>query len=168
MLKNTTTTNDFVACVEENLMQLAVFKRSFRKSLKYAWGLGSFLFERLYKVMVDNFTNPEDIMVVQGILLLSRTPVVVCKVWWWLWSFIPCLCFFFFFLKWRLPSIHTFHSVCQDQSTVAQQTEMTVANCSLLSCVWACFLTGYHAVPGQRHSQPTPTLLGQGCVHVQV
>ena len=35
---------------------------------------------------------------------------------------------------------HTyFHFLSQDQSTVAQQAEMTVAKCSLMSCLWAHF-----------------------------
>ena len=45
----------------------------------------------------------------------------------------------------------------QDQSTVAQRAEMTVTECSLASCVWACFLIGSHTMPGQQHSLPTPT-----------
>ena len=42
---------------------------------------------------------------------------------------------FFFFLKWRLALVHYFHSLCQDQSTVAQRDEMTVAKCTPPSCV---------------------------------
>ena len=42
------------------------------------------------------------------------------------WLFIPWLALFFF-LKWRLACTHSFHSLCQDQSTVGQQAEMTVA-----------------------------------------
>ena len=42
---------------------------------------------------------------------------------------------FFIFLKWRLARAHQFHSFCQDQSTVAQRAETTVAECSLTSCV---------------------------------
>ena len=30
----------------------------------------------------------------------------------------------------------------------------------------SCFRTGSHTVPGQHHSQPTPTSLGQGCMLV--
>ena len=37
---------------------------------------------------------------------------------------------FFFFLKWRLACAHYFHSLSQDQSTVAQRDKMTVANVS--------------------------------------
>ena len=44
---------------------------------------------------------------------------------------------------------------------MAQQAEMTVAKCSLTSCVQAHLLTGSHTVPGQWHSKPTPTLLGK-------
>ena len=39
--------------------------------------------------------------------------------------------FFFFFIKWRLARAHLFHSLGQDRSTVAQQAETTVAECSL-------------------------------------
>ena len=77
--------------------------------------------------------------------------------WWWLfprqqdffffffWGgggpvrpFIPRLCFFFFsffflFLKSRLARTHLFHFSGQDQSTVAQQAETTVAECFLMS-----------------------------------
>ena len=43
--------------------------------------------------------------------------------------------------------------LCPDQSTVAQQAEMTVTKCSLTSCMWR-FLIGSHTKPGQRHRQP--------------
>ena len=36
---------------------------------------------------------------------------------------------------------------------------MAVAKYSLLICVWACFPIGSHAMPAQRHSQPTLTSL---------
>ena len=72
----------------------------------------------------------------------------------------------FFFFKWRLVCAHWFHSLCQDQSMVARWAQMTVVKCSLTSSVWACFLIGSHTMPWQRRSQPTPTLLGQGCMHV--
>ena len=36
----------------------------------------------------------------------------------------------------------------------------------LTSCVWACLRIGSHTMPWQRHSQPTPTSLGQGCMGV--
>ena len=35
-----------------------------------------------------------------------------------------------YFLKWRFACAHQFHSLGQDQSTVAQRTETTVAKCS--------------------------------------
>ena len=35
----------------------------------------------------------------------------------------------------------------------------------LQSCMWARFLIDSHAMPGQRHSQPTPTSTGQGCMY---
>ena len=46
---------------------------------------------------------------------------------------------------------------------MAHRTETTVAECSLTSSVSARFLIGSHAMPAQRHSQPTQTSLGQGC-----
>ena len=33
--------------------------------------------------------------------------------------------------EWELARVHSFHSLCQDQSTVAQRAETTVAKCSL-------------------------------------
>ena len=77
------------------------------------------------------------------------------------WQFIPRLRFFPSFLKWRLAYGYYFHSLGQDQSTVAQRAETTVTECSLTSCEWARFLIGSHTMPGQRHSQPTPTSLDQ-------
>ena len=44
-------------------------------------------------------------------------------------------------------------SLCQDQSTVAQWSEMTVVECSLTSWVWARFQIGSHTMSGQGHSQ---------------
>ena len=66
------------------------------------------------------------------------------------WQFIPCLRSFF--LKWRSAHAHLFHSLGQDQSTVAQRAETTVTKCSLMSSMWACFLIGSHTMPGQWHS----------------
>ena len=74
--------------------------------------------------------------------------------------------FFFLFLKSRLARTHLFHFSGQDQSTVAQQAETTVAECSLASCVRARFLVSSHTTPGQQHNQPTPTLLDQGRMRV--
>ena len=48
--------------------------------------------------------------------------------------FIPCLHFFSFF-EVEISSYTVIPSLCQDQSTVAQQAEMIVAKCSLTSCV---------------------------------
>ena len=64
-------------------------------------------------------------------------------------SFIPRLRFFIFFLSGALLE---FQSLGQGQFTVAQRAETTVS----------------HTMPGQRHSQPTPTSLGQGSVRVYV
>ena len=44
-------------------------------------------------------------------------------------------CAFFFFLKWRLVRAYEFHSLYQDQSTVARRAEMTAAEYSLTSYV---------------------------------
>ena len=41
-----------------------------------------------------------------------------------------------------------------------------MTECSLTSCMWARFLIGSHTMPAQRHSQPTPTSLGQRCMSV--
>ena len=41
--------------------------------------------------------------------------------------------------KWRSVPAHKFHSLGQDQSTVAQRTEMIVTECFLMSCRWVCF-----------------------------
>ena len=43
--------------------------------------------------------------------------------------------FLFFLFKWRLARAHAFHSLCQDQSTVAQRAGTTVAESSMTSCV---------------------------------
>ena len=42
---------------------------------------------------------------------------------------------YFFFLKWRLVRAYEFHSLYQDQSTVARRAEMTAAEYSLTSYV---------------------------------
>ena len=67
-------------------------------------------------------------------------------------------CAFFFFFKWRSALAHQFHFLGQDQSTVAQRAETTVAECSLTSCVGARFPDRF-----PHYSHPTPTSLGQGC-----
>ena len=79
---------------------------------------------------------------------------------------LPASPFFLIFLKWRLVRAHWFHSLGQDQSTMAKRAETTVTECSLTSCVWTRFLIDSHTMPGQRHSQPTPTSLGQRCMRV--
>ena len=52
-----------------------------------------------------------------------------------IWSFPPT----FLFFKWRSVCTHKFHFLGQDQFTVAQQAEMPVDKCSLMSCMWAQF-----------------------------
>ena len=69
-------------------------------------------------------------------------------------------------LKWRLAGAHKFHSLGKDQPTVAQRAETTVAERYLTSYVCARFLKSPHTMPGQKHSQPTLTSLGQGCMCV--
>ena len=49
---------------------------------------------------------------------------------------------------------------------MAQRVETPVAECSVTSCVKARFRIGSHTMPGQRHSQPTLTSMGQGCRRV--
>ena len=99
------------------------------------------------------------------------------KLWWLftrVWEFLENVgqfilhlhFFFFLFLKWRLGCAHYFHSLGQDQSTVAHQAETTVAECSLTSCVWVHFQISSHTMPARWLSQPTPTLLGHGSMHV--
>ena len=77
----------------------------------------------------------------------------------------PCLHFFSFF-KAEISSHTPILLLCKDQSTVAQWAETTVTECSLKSCMRANFLIGSHTIPGQQHSQPTPTFGGQGCTRV--
>ena len=43
--------------------------------------------------------------------------------------------FFFFFLMWRSARVHLFHSVGQDQSTMASRAKTTIDEHSLTSCV---------------------------------
>ena len=55
------------------------------------------------------------------------------------WENVRPLCastafFFSFLFKWRLARAHYYiHSLCRDQSTVAQRAETTVTDCSLTS-----------------------------------
>ena len=69
---------------------------------------------------------------------------------------------FLLFFKVEISFCKLIPSLGQDQSTVAQWAEMIVPERSC--CVWACFLIGSHTMPGQWHSQPTLTSLGQGCM----
>ena len=50
-----------------------------------------------------------------------------------------------FFFFWSADQIVQFHSLCQDQSTVAQWAETTLAKCSLTSCLWAHFQIGFQS-----------------------
>ena len=60
------------------------------------------------------------------------------------------VCVFFFLVEIRSRTL--IYSLGQDQSTVAQRAETTVAECSLTKCAWARFLIGSHTMPAQ---QPT-------------
>ena len=89
--------------------------------------------------------------------------------WWWWWWLFPhmrgflekwliihsppalllllLLFFLFFSFFWsveRLVHSNSTIFLCQDQSTVAQHAEMTVAECYLTSLMWACFRIGSH------------------------
>ena len=57
-------------------------------------------------------------------------------------------CTFFFVFRWRLARAHLFHSLGQDQSSVAQRAETIVVECSRTSCVWARFRIGSHTMLG--------------------
>ena len=60
---------------------------------------------------------------------------------------------------------HSFPA-CVFSSSSGNRPETTVAECSLTSCVWARFRIGSHTVPGQRHSHPILTSLGQRFMRV--
>ena len=70
-----------------------------------------------------------------NIILLLDTAIVMMVAFFWLariWGeystvhSLPALFCFLFFWKWRLTCAHEFHSLCQDQSTVAQRAQTTV------------------------------------------
>ena len=100
------------------------------------------------------------LIVVVGFYLLARILGECSTI-----QFPPAL-FFFFFFEVVINSRSLIPLIIQDQSTVAQRAETNVAECSLTSCVSARFLIGFHSMPRQRHSQPTLTSLGQGCMRV--
>ena len=79
--------------------------------------------------------------------------------------FFPCLRFLLLVLV-EIISHTLIPLLRQDQSTVAQRAKTTAAECSLMSCLLARFLIGCLIMSGQRHSQTTPTSLGQGCMRV--
>ena len=64
------------------------------------------------------------------------------------------VCAFLFCFWCSLACIHLFYSLHQNWSTVAQWAVMTVAKCSLVSCMQAHFLTGSLTIPGQWLSSP--------------
>ena len=80
------------------------------------------------------------------------------------YSFPSCAFFFFFFFFNKVEiSSRTLIPLFRPGSVhvAAQRAEMTVAKCSLTSCVWARVRIGYQTMPGQRHSQPIPTSVGE-------
>ena len=93
-----------------------------------------------------------------------RQPLAVVVAFWGECSTLHSLLELLFFLNFKNKTNSTLS--CQDQSTVAQRAETIVSEFSLTSCVWVRFLIESHTVPGQRHSQPTPTSFGQGCKRV--
>ena len=101
----------------------------------------------------------------QGTIMCWLFPRVY-RVWENVRQFIPCLPFIIIFLNGDWLAHTKFYSLGQNQSTVAQRAETSVTECSLTSYVWARFLIGSHTMPGQRHSQSTPTSLGQRCHRV--
>ena len=84
------------------------------------------------------------------------------------WENVPCLHLKKKKFRWRLAPAHWFHSSCQEQSTLAQPAGKAVTKCSLTSCVWGRFMISFHSMPGQRHSQPSPTSLGCSHVHLEI
>ena len=81
-------------------------------------------------------------------------------------SFPACVSFFFFKVEISSRTSFPLFSCCQEQSTVAQRAETTVAECFPDELRVSSFsFIGSNTVPGQ-HSQPTQTSLGQGCMHV--
>ena len=81
-------------------------------------------------------------------------------------SFPTCVffCLFFFYVEissgkltpfFRPGSVHSGSASWDDCDRVF-----------LMSCVWARFLIDSHTLPGQWHSQPTPTSIDQGCMCV--
>ena len=71
-----------------------------------------------------------------------------------------------FFSKWRSGQCTLIPLLGQDQSTVAQQAEVTVARVFPDELSVSSFHTCSHTMPAQQHSQLTPTLLGQGRIRV--
>ena len=116
------------------------------------------------------------------LLKQGRCTALLARNWWWLfpplrgfWEtvrpFISRLRFVFVFVFVFEVEIRSRALIplflCQDESTVAQRAETTVAKCFLTSCVWARFRIGSHTMPRQRHSRrSTPTSLGQRCIRV--
>ena len=80
---------------------------------------------------------------------LCEPPSLCVFCWWWWWLFLTCENFgrrfdgslpvCAFSSQRRSACTHQFHLLRQDQSTVAQWAEMTMDECSLTSCMWACF-----------------------------
>ena len=88
------------------------------------------------------------VMVVVVMVVVATVVVVMVVVVWWLFPrmgrfldnvrpFAPCLCLFLLlllFFQVEISSRTLSHSLCLDQSTVAQRAEATVAECFLTGC----------------------------------
>ena len=55
----------------------------------------------------------------------------------------PAHAVFCFVFRWRIARVHEFHSLGQDQSTVAQQAQTTVAECSPDKLLVSSFQDGF-------------------------
>ena len=81
-------------------------------------------------------------------------------------SFPVCAFFFPFFFSSEDQLMHT-NSILYARIGPQWLSELgQLWPCSLTRCVRARFRIGSLTMPGQRHSQPTPTSLGQGCMRV--
>ena len=79
----------------------------------------------------------------------------------------PACAFFFFKVEISLRTlIPLFRPESVHNGSASWNNCGWIRECSLTSCMWARFRIGFRTMPGQRHSQPTMTLLGKGCMHV--
>ena len=81
-------------------------------------------------------------------------------------STIPRLCFFFFFFKVEISSLTLMPLFAAGSVHSGSASRDDCSRMFPDKLRVSCFLIGSHAMPGQRHNQLTPTLLGQGCMRV--